>query len=145
MPTTAPMATPGTADPDTVLAILRSDDDGPDALYPCQIGVFCDGCGTIVKRDILVNDALGKAERLEAARSHLRGDGWQCDADGDWCPSCLADDEDEEETAPCGPLAARHVAEALAADGHHSHLYAYGQDHCVNGICPDPLLDMVMA
>lgn len=77
-----------TADPDAVLAILRSDDTGPDAPYPCQIGVYCDDCGTIIKLDIVVNDRMSKPERLEAARAHLREDGWTCDADGDFCPAC---------------------------------------------------------
>ncbi|MBE4790269.1 hypothetical protein [Streptomyces caniscabiei] len=80
--------TPRTADPDVVLAILRSDDTGPDAPYPCQIGVYCDDCATTVKRDIIVNDRMTKPERLEAARAHLRADGWTCDETGDFCPAC---------------------------------------------------------
>lgn len=79
---------PRTADPDVVSAILRSDDTGPDALYPCQIGVYCDDCGTTVKRDYLVNDNTSKPARLEIARSHLRNEGWICDATGDFCPPC---------------------------------------------------------
>ncbi|SDM76560.1 helix-turn-helix domain-containing protein [Streptomyces wuyuanensis] len=77
-----------TADPDAVLAMLRSDDTGPDAPYPSLIGVYCDGCGTTVERDIVVSDRMSKAERFEAARVHLRREGWSCTSSGDLCPTC---------------------------------------------------------
>ena len=83
-----PAPAPRTATPEQVSAILRSADTGPDAPYPCQIGVYCDDCGTTVKRDYIVNDLMSKPERLEIARTHLRAEGWQCDADGDYCPTC---------------------------------------------------------
>jgi hypothetical protein len=74
---------------------LRDEATGQDRPYqlapdefPSQIGVFCDGCGTTVKRDYVVSEAMSKTERLEVARVSLRGDGWQCDESGDWCPAC---------------------------------------------------------
>lgn len=79
---------PGTVSPEVLSAILRSDDTGPDAPYPCQIGVYCDDCGHTHSGDYLVNDRMSKPERLEVARAHLRGQGWTCDADGDLCPPC---------------------------------------------------------
>jgi hypothetical protein len=83
---------PRTATPEEVSAMLRSDDTGPDAPYPCQIGVYCDDCGTVVEGDYIVNDRMSKPERLEIARAHLRAAGWTCDADGDLCPPCARAD-----------------------------------------------------
>jgi hypothetical protein len=79
---------PRPASAETVSAILRSTDTGPDALYPAQIGVFCDDCGTAVERDYLVNDRMGRQERFEVARVHLRAEGWSCNRDTDLCPNC---------------------------------------------------------
>ncbi|MEV0584059.1 hypothetical protein [Nonomuraea sp. NPDC050310] len=59
-----------------------------DDEFPCQIGVFCDGCGTATERDYVVSEAMTKPERFEVARITLRRDGWQCDASGDWCTAC---------------------------------------------------------
>lgn len=84
---TPPEAT-STVPPEIVSAILR-DPDSP--LYPSQIGVFCDDCGTEVVRDYLVSTEQTKVERLEVARASLRGEGWQCDEEGDFCPACTAD------------------------------------------------------
>lgn len=83
-----PIGRPLTATPEQISAILRSDDTSPEAPYPCQIGVYCDDCSTTVERDYIVNDLMSKPERLEVARTHLRAEGWQCDADGDYCPTC---------------------------------------------------------
>jgi hypothetical protein len=82
--------------PGIASAILRSDDDGPDALYPCAIGVYCDECGTVVKEDFFVNDRMTKPERLELIRSHARSLGWACDMHGDMCPPCLKAAEGEQ-------------------------------------------------
>ncbi|MFI1889866.1 hypothetical protein [Streptomyces jumonjinensis] len=78
------------ASPETVSAILRSDDTGPDALHPAQIGVFCDHCGRADERDYLVNDRTSRPERFEIARRHLRAEGWTCTPDADLCPTCTA-------------------------------------------------------
>ncbi len=85
--------TPHTADPDTVLAVLRSDDTGPDALYPAAIGVYCDECGAEVRRDFLVSDRMDRAARFETARSHLRTAGWQCTPGTDLCATCRTAEE----------------------------------------------------
>lgn len=77
-------ATARTASPEQVSAILRS--DGP--LYPSRIGVFCAGGGTVVEGEYVVSEKQTKAERLEVARTHLRDAGWQCDGEGDFCPTC---------------------------------------------------------
>ncbi|MET7713708.1 hypothetical protein [Streptomyces sp. NPDC005407] len=82
---------PRIATPEEVSAILRSNDTSPEAPYPCQIGVYCDDCGTVVSRDFIVNDLMPKPERLELARAALRAEGWTCDADGDLCPPCAKD------------------------------------------------------
>lgn len=79
---------PRTASPEAVSAMLRSTDTGPDAPYPCQIGVNCDECGTVVTGDYIVNDRMTKPERLEVARTNLRAGGWSCTAAGDFCPAC---------------------------------------------------------
>ncbi|MFF8910196.1 hypothetical protein [Streptomyces olivaceoviridis] len=76
---TAPAPLP----PALVSAILR-DPDSP--YYPSKIVVFCDECGTESARDYMVSTEQTSAERLEVARRHLRAEGWQCDATGDFCP-----------------------------------------------------------
>jgi hypothetical protein len=53
-------------------------------------------------------------------------------------PEVLPDDDPRP---PHGPGAARHVAQQLAEDGHHSHLNAEGQSHCMSGMCALPILD----
>jgi hypothetical protein len=83
--------TPGTVSPEFVSAMLRNPDTGPDAPYPCQIGVFCDNCGTVHEGDYVVTDRMAKPERFEAARAHLRTLGWSCTPDADLCPPCAAD------------------------------------------------------
>lgn len=82
------MPFPGTLTPDQVSAVLRDPDEGPDALYPSRIGVFCDDCGTVEENDYLVNDRMEKQARLEAARAALRAKGWSCTPDADLCPNC---------------------------------------------------------
>lgn len=65
-----------------------SDLDNPDALYPVQIGVFCDDCNTEVLADYLVSDGMTSADRFEVARKHLRTLGWSCIPASDLCPDC---------------------------------------------------------
>ncbi|MFJ1869932.1 hypothetical protein [Streptomyces chartreusis] len=76
---------PAPLPPAIVSAILR-DPDSP--LYPSQIGVFCDDCGTEVSGDYMVSTEQTSAERLEVARAHLRTQGWVSTAAGDFCPPC---------------------------------------------------------
>lgn len=45
-------------------------------------------------------------------------------------------------TAPCGPRAARTVAQQLADDGHHSHLSVDGTSVCLSGAC-NPLREVL--
>jgi hypothetical protein len=78
-----------------ITVFLRDQKTGQDRPYqlaadefPSQIGVFCDGCGTTVKRDYVVSEAMSKPERLEVARASLRRERWRCDESGDWCPAC---------------------------------------------------------
>lgn len=78
-PGTAPAPLP----PELVSAILR-DPDSP--YYPTQIGIFCDTCFVTESNDVMVSDDMGRDERAEAARAHMRTKGWQCDEDGDFCP-----------------------------------------------------------
>lgn len=92
------------------------------------IAVYCGDCGSAVTADYIVSADETGAERLELAREHLRAEGWRCNDKGDLCPACPA-------PAPHGPRAARQVAEALAAAGHHSHLATDGQDDCLTGQC----------
>lgn len=68
--------------------ILRDPDDGPDALYPTRLGVFCDADGAVIEADIIVNDRVSKPERLEMIRQYARGQGWKCEDIGDFCPEC---------------------------------------------------------
>jgi hypothetical protein len=77
--------TPGTVPPEIVSAALR---DPHSPLYPSQIGVYCDECGTTTEADYLVSTEQTKAERLDVARQHLRRQGWICDERGDYCPMC---------------------------------------------------------
>lgn len=74
---------PAPLPPAVVSAILR-DPDSP--LYPSKIVVFCDDCGTEVAGEFMVSTEQTSAERLEVARAHFRGKGWQCDQSGDYCP-----------------------------------------------------------
>jgi hypothetical protein len=65
-------------------------------LMPCQIGVFCDGCGTTVTHDYWVSEDGGPSARFQIARAHLRREeGWRCDLTGDWCPKCQPAEEVE--------------------------------------------------
>jgi hypothetical protein len=95
----------GAVPPEVVNAIIR-DPDSP--LYPSQIGVYCDDCGTTVKADYLVSTDMTKAERLEVARKHLRAQGWRCDEFGDVCPTC--------ERPPAAAVLAEVAAERLRQD-----------------------------
>lgn len=47
--------------------------------------VFCDRCGVEDEGDYTGET---KEVRLAAARRHLGGQGWLCNADGDLCPNC---------------------------------------------------------
>ena len=59
-----------------------------EGLYPSQITVYCDDCGTEVTGDYVVHTDMDRTARLEVARDHLRDQGWYC-ADGiDLCPDC---------------------------------------------------------
>lgn len=99
---------PQPADPEIVSAILRSDDTGPDALYPTRIGVFCDGCGLVEEGEYLVSDRMDQRERFEIAPKRLRAIGWSCDEHGDLCPNCRPTAAD---TSPADEL--RTAAEKL--------------------------------
>lgn len=77
--------------PEEIAAAIRDPDSG---LMPVQVGVFCDGCGTTEEHDYLVREDSTKADRFEVARRHLRKQGWQCDGQGDFCPSCRPDPAD---------------------------------------------------
>ncbi|MGW3166954.1 hypothetical protein ACWC9Q_29670 [Streptomyces sp. NPDC001142] len=79
---------------DHVAANLPAEDD--DQLtgqkYPCGLGVFCDTCGTTFEGDFVVTDTMTKAQRLAVVRDHVRAElGWQCNAEGDFCPECRTD------------------------------------------------------
>lgn len=74
--------------PEIVSAILR-DPDSP--LYPSQITVFCDHCGTKATGDYMVSEGMTRAERLAVARKHLAIKGWEHDDIGDdFCPEHAA-------------------------------------------------------
>ncbi|WP_330449690.1 hypothetical protein [Streptomyces anulatus] len=75
--------------PETVSAILR---DPNSPLYPSQITVFCDHCGTEATGDYMVSTEMTRAERLAVARKHLVDNaGWECDDIGDdFCPEHAA-------------------------------------------------------
>jgi hypothetical protein len=75
--------------PEVVSAIMRAPDDAPEAMYPARIGVNCDECWAVVSDDYIVNDAMTKSERHEAARTHLRTQGWSCTPELDLCPTCV--------------------------------------------------------
>ncbi|OKH91466.1 hypothetical protein [Streptomyces uncialis] len=77
------MTTPESLTPEAVSAILR---DPSSPLYPTQITVYCDECGTEFTADYMVTTDQTSSERLEAARAHMRTQGWQCDRTGDHCP-----------------------------------------------------------
>jgi hypothetical protein len=82
--------------PDTVSAIMRDPDNGPDALYPSRLGVFCDADGTVIEADFIVNDRVTKWERLELIREYARTHGWKCTTLGDFCPDCMETAENVE-------------------------------------------------
>lgn len=68
--------------------------EGTEA-YPCQIGVFCDDCGTTVVHDYIVDTGMTRDERLDGARRHLTAnENWDCGPAGDLCPNCKADEPD---------------------------------------------------
>lgn len=73
-----------------------AEDDTPTGQrYPCGLGVYCDSCGTEFRGDFIVVDTMTKAERLEVVRNHVRtAMGWQCDATGDYCPTCKPTEKD---------------------------------------------------
>jgi hypothetical protein len=75
--------------PEEIAAAIRDPESG---LMPVQIGVFCDDCKTTGEHDYLVREDSTRVERFEVARAHLRTQGWQCDAYGDFCPDCIATD-----------------------------------------------------
>ncbi|PBC71536.1 hypothetical protein BX265_6146 [Streptomyces sp. TLI_235] len=59
-----------------------------DEKYPCQLGVYCDNCGTEWSGDFVVSDRDSKPERLEIVRRHARNKlGWSCGEAGDYCPT----------------------------------------------------------
>jgi hypothetical protein len=72
--------------PDIVNAIVL-DPDSP--LYPDQITVFCDHCGTENTGDYMVSTEMTSRERLAVARQHLvQNEGWEHTGDGDdFCPT----------------------------------------------------------
>jgi hypothetical protein len=78
-------------DPDKCASTLAGMSQ-PAELYPAQITVFCDHCGTEATRDYVVSDDMTRAERLAVARKHLvTNEGWQHDDDGDdFCPTHAA-------------------------------------------------------
>jgi hypothetical protein len=97
---TDPNTTPGTMPPDMVTSILL-DPDCP--LYPSQITVFCDHCGTEDTADYMVSEDMTPTERLAVARRHLvEHKGWQHDADtgDDFCPAHAAPKATTTEHAP---------------------------------------------
>ncbi|MCX4450647.1 hypothetical protein [Streptomyces sp. NBC_01789] len=71
--------------PETVSAILR---DPNSPLYPTQITVFCDHCGTEATGDYMVSGEMTSAQRLAVAREYLvANEGWEHDEYGDdFCP-----------------------------------------------------------
>lgn len=78
--------TPTPIPPELVSAILR-DPDSP--LYPSEISVYCDDCGTTLTHDYMVDGRQSRPERLEVARTYLRDhEGWHCDELADLCPTC---------------------------------------------------------
>lgn len=83
--------------PEQIAAAIRDPNSG---LMPVQVGVFCDGCGTTEEHDYLVREDSTQADRFEVARSHLRDKaGWQCDARGDYCPKCKANEPVDQAAA----------------------------------------------
>lgn len=65
------------------------DAEEPEAArYPAAIGVFCDRCANTFEGDFVVSDDMDQAARFEAARAHLRREGWSCTPSGDLCPAC---------------------------------------------------------
>lgn len=81
-----------------------NDDTPTGQHYPCQIGVYCDTCGTVRSGDYIVNDLMTSDERLAVARNWLAtNEGWQCDADGDYCPEHATPDTDVPERRATAP------------------------------------------
>jgi hypothetical protein len=106
-----PTASPLT--PEIVNAIVRDPDD---PRYPVQVGVFCDRCGTTVKRDYLVSDDTDRQERFEVARGYLREhEGWSCTEAGDFCPECASGDASHEGPGPMGELTRHKGARAACS------------------------------
>lgn len=65
------------------------EDDRPTGQkYPAAIGIYCDDCRRTFEGDFIVSDDMDQEQRFEAARAHLRGEGWSCTAAGDFCPAC---------------------------------------------------------
>lgn len=71
------------------VAFVEADDTPTGQRYPCGLSVYCDTCRTEFRSDFLVTDSLAGPGRLELIRNHARTKlGWQCDAAGDYCPTC---------------------------------------------------------
>lgn len=91
----------GCVGPDT------AEDDTPTGQrYPCALGVSCDSCGRTFRGDFIVTDTMTKPERLDVVRNHVRtAEGWQCDATGDYCPTCKPMEKDTPtgESTPTTP------------------------------------------
>jgi hypothetical protein len=64
------------------------DDRSTGQKYPCAIGIFCDECRATFEGDFIVSDDMDQEQRFEAARAHLRREGWSCTDAGDFCPAC---------------------------------------------------------
>lgn len=81
--------------PEIVSAILR-DPDSP--LYPTQITVFCDHCGTEHTGDYMVSEDMTSEQRLAVARKHLvDSEGWEHTDDGDdFCPEHAGSPAEEQ-------------------------------------------------
>ncbi|MBP2583004.1 hypothetical protein J3A78_003482 [Streptomyces sp. PvR006] len=61
--------------------------------YPCQIGIYCDDCGTTALGDYVVHTGMTQLERYGVARRHLTDNaGWDCGVAGDLCPKHKADE-----------------------------------------------------
>lgn len=75
------------------VAFLAEDDRPTGQKYPAAIGIYCDDCGRTFEGDFIVSDDMDQEQRFEAARAHLRGEGWSCTAAGDFCPACKPAEE----------------------------------------------------
>ncbi|MDX3672773.1 hypothetical protein [Streptomyces europaeiscabiei] len=103
---------PAPLTPDIVNAIIL-DDDSP--WFPSRMGVYCDTCGLTFSGEFMVSIEQTKAERLEVARAHMREQGWQCDALGDYCPKHASKDTYVEPADR--PAEWARMARELAAEG----------------------------